>query len=94
MQESPRLRYRETVRSRAQGLLVKAAIVLGTGVVFVSAIAVSLALFAIALASLCVFGGYFWWKTRHIRKQLRTRFEDDDVIEGVVIRERIRQTDE
>jgi len=43
--------------------------------------------FALAFAVVLVVGGYFFWKTRELRKQLRTRYSQGAVIEGVVVRE-------
>jgi ABC-type bacteriocin/lantibiotic exporter with double-glycine peptidase domain len=101
--EPPRLPSRGNVAARAQGVIVKIVAVVGAAVVLMSAIAVSLVLFAVAIAFLVGFGGYLWWKTRHVRKQMRAHFEREhehereqgDVIEGVVAREvRVRQIDD
>ena len=90
-QERPRLGYRPSARSRAQSLIVRALAVVGAGVMLVSAVAISIALFAIAISAVLAFGAYFWWKTRELRKQMRaqahSRFDDGNVIDGVVIRE-------
>ena len=89
--ERPRVRNRGSVGSRAQSLIVKTMAVAGAAVMLVSAVAISIALFAVTLTGLFVFGAYFWWKTRDLRKQMRSRthsrFEEGDVIDGVVIRE-------
>jgi hypothetical protein len=89
--ERPRVGYRGSVGSRAQSLIVKTVVVAGAAVMLVSAVAVSIAIFAVTLAGLFVFGAYFWWKTRDLRKQMRSqthsRFEQGDVIDAVVIRE-------
>jgi hypothetical protein len=93
-----KLGYRGGVASRTKVLVAKTlSIVLG-GVVLVSAFVVSIALFAIALTVVLAFGGYVWWKTRHLRRQMREQIHDsvgrqagrradatDDVIEGVVV---------
>lgn len=90
-QEHPRLDHRGSVGSRAQSLILKTLVFVGAGVMLVSAIAVSLVFFAVALTAFFLFGVYFWWRTRDIRKQMRfqmrSRFEEGDVIEGVVVRE-------
>jgi predicted membrane protein len=88
-QEPPRLGHRDSAASRVQSWVVKTVAVVGAAVVLMSAIAISFVLFAIAIACLLVFGGYLWWKTRHVRKQMREHFEREGggVIEGVVIRE-------
>ena len=73
-------------------MFVKTIAVAGAGIVLVSAIAISIVFFAVAIVFLVGVGGYLWWKTRHLRKQMRTQFAQSDVIEGVVIREdRIEQ---
>jgi hypothetical protein len=89
-QERPRLGYR-SVGSRAQGVIGKTLAIAGAGVMLVSAVVISIALFTVAAAGVLVFGAYFWWRTRELRKQMRSharsRFEEGDVIEGEVIRE-------
>jgi hypothetical protein len=85
--EARQLRHRGGVRSRAQSLAGKTLALVGAGIVLVSAIAVSLLLFAVAMTAVVVIGGYVWWKSRHFRKQLRTQRGSGDVIEGVVVRE-------
>lgn len=86
-QERMRLGYRGSVASRAWNVVAKTLTVGFAGILLVSAIAMSIVLFAIGLAALCIFGAYFWWKTRHLRKQLRTQLERGDAIDGVVVRE-------
>ena len=87
--EPPRLASRTNAGSRVQSWVVKTVAVIGAAVVLMSAIAISLVLFAFAIAFMIGFGGYLWWKTRHVRKQMRAHFERErsDVIEGVVVRE-------
>jgi cbb3-type cytochrome oxidase subunit 3 len=91
-QERPRLGYRGGFGSRAQGFVVKALTVVGAGVVLAGAIAMSIVVFAIALVAMLVLGSYVWWKLRQLRRQIAdrqasARFAQDDVIEGVVVRE-------
>lgn len=52
---------------------------------FVGALVVSVVFFAVVLAVGLGLGGYFFWKTRHLRKQMRQRSDEGDVIEGTVI---------
>jgi ABC-type nickel/cobalt efflux system permease component RcnA len=86
--ESQKLGYHgRGVGSRAQGVIAKTLAVVAAGLLIASAIAVSLVLFVIALSGLLVFGLYLWWKTRELRKQMRSRPGQGDVIEGEVIRE-------
>ncbi len=54
---------------------------------FVGAFLVSVVFFAVAFAIALVFVGFFLWKTRHLRRQMRQRFDQGDVIEGTVIRD-------
>jgi Flp pilus assembly protein TadB len=84
---TPKLSRPRTAGSRVQQLALKTLAVAGAGIVLVSAVAVSLVLFAVAMTALAVFGGYLWWKTRHLRAQLRAGHQNNRVIEGVVIRE-------
>jgi hypothetical protein len=86
-QKRPELEYRGGVKPRAKELLVKVAAVTGGAVMLLSALALSIVFFAGLLMVVLVGGGYLWWKTRELRKQLRTQSAHDDVIEGVVVRE-------
>ena len=47
----------------------------------------SLLVFAVVITAVLGLGGYFWWKTRKLRKQLREQPADGHVIEGVAVRE-------
>lgn len=90
--ERPQLQYRDgRAGGRRTGLLTRILAVAGGAIVLAGAVAISLVVFAIALAGIVIFGLYVWWKTRHLRKQLREQHAngpvvDDDVIEGEVIR--------
>ncbi|HLS82650.1 MAG TPA: hypothetical protein VK025_14720 [Steroidobacter sp.] len=87
-QERPRLQYRGGVKPRAQAFLARALAATGAIVVLLGAVAVSIVLFVIALSAALVLGAYLWWKTRDLRRQMRSHLAaDSDVIEGVVIRE-------
>jgi hypothetical protein len=90
--EEPRARiaYRGSTISRAKHLVSKGLVVLGATVMLVSAFMVSLVFVAIGLAVVLIFGGYLWWKTRELRRQLRARMQGHSqpagqVIEGEVI---------
>ena len=55
-----------------------------------SAFAISLVFIVIALAVVLVFGGYLWWKTRELRRQVHERMQSQsmpggEIIEGEVI---------
>ncbi len=88
-----RLGYRGSVGSRAGDVLVKVVAVTAGIVLLMSAFVLSLVFFAVAFTVVLVAGGYLWWKTRDLRKQMRAQMQeqmqprrsDDDVIEGVVI---------
>jgi membrane protein implicated in regulation of membrane protease activity len=97
-EERARLGYSGGVTSRAKSFMAKTAAVVVGGVMLASAFVVSLAFFAFALAVALVLGGYLWWKTRDLRKQMREQFRGQthvhdsqragssgEVIEGVVI---------
>jgi protein-S-isoprenylcysteine O-methyltransferase Ste14 len=85
-----RIAYRGSAITQAKHLVLKALIVVGGTVMLVSAFMVSLIFVAIGLAVVLLFGGYLWWKTRELRKQLRVRMQEQSqpagrVIEGEVI---------
>ncbi len=85
--ERPRLPYRRgRFGPRASRLLARILAVAVGVVVLIGAIAVSIVLFAVTLTGLVVFGIYLWWKTRDLRKQIRSQSRDANVIEGEVIR--------
>ena len=90
--DDPRARigYRGSAVSRAKDLASKALIVIGGGLILGSAFAISLVVLAIALVVVLTFGGYLWWKTRELRRQMRERMQAQsepagEVIEGEVI---------
>jgi Flp pilus assembly protein TadB len=89
-QPHARIGHRGSALSRAKHLASKALIVVGGGLVLASAAAISLVLVAIGLAFVLIFGGYFWWRTRDLRRQIRSRMESQswstgDIIEGEVV---------
>jgi len=90
--DNPRARIgcRGSPMSRAKNLASKAFVVLGGALVLASAFAISLVFLAIALAVVLTFGGYLWWKTRELRRQVRERMRAQSepagrIIEGEVI---------
>jgi Flp pilus assembly protein TadB len=90
--DEPRARigYRGSAVSRAKHLALKGLLVLGGALMLVSAFVVSLVFVAIGLAVVLTVGGYLWWQTRELRRQMRARMQgqqqsDGDVIEGEVI---------
>lgn len=76
-----------TLGSRAQGILMKVLAVAASAVLLLGAIAVSMVLFAVALAALLVFAAYIWWRTRELRRQIRERQRNSEPIEGEIIRD-------
>jgi hypothetical protein len=97
-----RLGYRDSAISRAKLLALKTLVVLGGVVTLASAFVLSVVFLAIGLVVVLTVGGYLWWKTRELRRQIRAgmreqpRFDGDvidgDVIEGEVIpREQTRR---
>ena len=99
--DEPRARigYRGGAISRAKQFALKGLVVLGGALTLASAFVLSLVFLAIGLAVVLTVGGYLWWKTRELRRQMRARMQeqsqpwsDGDVIEGEVItRERTRR---
>jgi hypothetical protein len=89
---SARIGYQGTAVSRAKNFALKALLVAGGVVAVVSAFVVSLVFFAVGFAVVLTAGGYLWWKTRDLRKQLRARMQEQShvsstgrIIEGEVI---------
>jgi hypothetical protein len=85
-----RIAYRGSAISRAKHLALKTFLVLGGTVLLASAFVVSLVFVAITLGAVLIVGGYLWWKTRELRRQLRARMEEQkqhagEVIEGELI---------
>lgn len=84
-QEHPRLRGGGRLGGQAKTWLAKGLTIAATAIVLVSAVALSLVFLALAMSALIVFGVYFWWRTRHVRKELRRHFAQGEVIEGTVV---------
>ena len=88
-----RIGYRDTAISRAKVLAAKALVVAAGVVTLASAFVLSVVFVAVGLVVVLGVGGYLWWKTRELRRQMRERMQEplqsryaDDVIEGEVIR--------
>jgi membrane protein implicated in regulation of membrane protease activity len=74
---------------RARHIFARVLTVAAGAAVLIGAIAVSIVVFAFVFAGLLVFGIYFWWRMRGLRKQMQATHAasaNDDVIEGEVIR--------
>lgn len=93
-------------RSSLGSFIAKIGSIIVGGALLVGTLVVSIAFFAVALAVAAVVFGFFWWKTREIRRQLREQLQghtqarrpyeptgQEDVIEGVVI-SRVERTAE
>ena len=99
--DAPRARIGHQARavSRAKQHVLKGLLVAASAVTLVSAFVVSLVFVAIGLAVVLTVGGYLWWQTRELRRQMRARMQEQSysrsggrVIEGEVIsQERTRR---
>lgn len=94
MIDEPRARigYRGSAITQAKHLALKGLAALGVVVMLASAFVFSLVFLAIGLAVVLTVGGYLWWQTRELRKQMHTRMREQSqprstgqVIEGEVI---------
>jgi hypothetical protein len=94
-----RIGHQASAVSRAKQIALKALIVVGGALMLASAFVLSLAFLAIGLIVVLTVGGYLWWQTRELRKQMRARMEQlhtqpgGRIIEGEVVSppERIRR---
>lgn len=104
--ERARLGFSGGVTHRAKSFMAKTAAIAVGVVMLASAFVISLAFFVFALAVVLVVGGYLWWKTRDLRKQIREQMRGQnvarhaqnapagEVIEGVVIsKSEVRESD-
>ena len=83
-----RIGHRGSAISRAKHLGLKALVVVGAAVTLVSAFAISLVFLAIGLVAVLTVGGYLWWQTRELRRQMRAGLQSRAsgvVIDGEVI---------
>lgn len=87
-----RIGHRGSAISRAKHLALKGLVVVGGAVMLVSAFVFSLAFLAIGLVVVLFAGGYLWWQTRDLRRQIRARMQEHsqprsagEVIEGEVV---------
>ena len=92
--DEPRARigYQGSAVSRAKQFALKGLVVLGGTLALAGAFLLSLVFLAIGLAVVLTVGGYLWWKTRELRRQIRARMQEQaqpwsggEVIEGQVI---------
>jgi len=76
------------------GLLRKVAAFILTIAMFALVLMFSVLLFAVVFTAGAIAMGYLWWRTRHLRKQMREHPPGGVVIEGEVIEgEVIREVD-
>jgi membrane protein implicated in regulation of membrane protease activity len=61
---------------RAPGLFTRIAAVVGGVLVLAGAVAISFVVFVAVAAVVVIVGLYLWWKTRHLRKQLRAQMQE------------------
>lgn len=82
-----------TAASRVRNIAVRALTIVASVLTLAGAFVLSVAIFAVALTAMIVVGSWLWWKTRDLRRQLRTAAQDrvharhpqHNTIEGVVI---------
>lgn len=77
----------ERFRMHSSGLLSKVVAFAVSAALLALAFMLSVLVFAFVLTGGLLVWGYLWWKTRHLRKQMRERPPGGHVIEGEVIRE-------
>lgn len=77
----------DRVVAPAAGWLRKMLTLAGSAALLISAFVFSLLLFAVLTSVVMVGGGYLWWRTRELRRQLRERPPGGHVIEGEVVRD-------
>ncbi len=108
--DNPRLRYsddrgRGFLPAGATGFLGRALAVAAGGLVLLAGLFVSAVVFSVMLVVGLAAGGWLWWKTRHLRRDLRERMQDmqrmqagergrgADIIDGDYIRDPNRPAD-
>jgi hypothetical protein len=69
----------------AQGLMGRILTGVIGAAVLVGAFVASVFVFAVAAGGMLLLGGYLWWTTRALRRQLRAVTQKGQVIEGEVI---------
>lgn len=74
-QPRARIGYRGSAVSRARQVALRVMVGLGAVLMLASAFLLSLVVLAIGLAVVLIGGGYLWWQTRDLRKQLRERMQ-------------------
>jgi ABC-type bacteriocin/lantibiotic exporter with double-glycine peptidase domain len=82
-------------RGFSPGLFTRILTVAAGTLVLIGAVAISFVVFVVVLTALLVIGLYLWWKTRHLRRQLKERMDAQragaargETIEGEAIHKR------
>lgn len=88
-QRRERIGHQGSAISRARQIALKTLLVIGGAVTLVSAFVLSLVFVAIGLAFVLTVGGFLWWQTRELRRDMRARMQaarqpqpTGEVIEG------------
>ena len=79
------------IRAPASGFLGKLLTAVASATVVIVAFTLSILIFAAVVAVALLVGGFLWWKTRALRRQMRERPRGGRVIDGEVIRDVERQ---
>jgi hypothetical protein len=87
--EMEKIGYGQRPGGTPQSLIGKSLAFATGAVLLVGAIAISVAVFAVALTGVLVVGAYIWWKTRDLRKQMLEPRPEGNVIEGEIIEKRV-----
>lgn len=72
---------------QAPGFLARILTVVASVAALALAFVFSIVIFVSAAAVALLAGGYIWWKTRALRRQMRERPRGGHIIEGEVIRD-------
>jgi hypothetical protein len=67
----PKLGHDSGPGTRVRNLFARVLTVAAGVAVLIGAVAISIVVFAVLLTVLVGFGLYFWWRTRHVRRQLQ-----------------------
>jgi hypothetical protein len=62
-----------SLRARAAGPIGRALAIVAGGLVLIAALFVSAIVFSVLLVAGAIAGGWFWWKTRGLRREIRAR---------------------
>jgi len=71
----------------------KSLALVAAAVFLLSAIAISIVAFVVIVTGILVVGAYIWWKTRDLRRRIRTSNLEGNVIEGEIITRTVRDVE-